>query len=464
MITAITRSTVWTIETPGFQVLSLTQADGFDADARLAGSEAVLLDTREIRFAVEILRRIRSAAATAVHLLPVFLHADLPLHDPYLLALADGTVETQGIPTLFNRARPLRESAERFRDLHQLSPEAQVAVRALRFMLTRNREIAPVVLPKSRFGYVYPIITAHFADRDDARVFRILDLIREQGAAETRFLDRQRLCPHCLSAFLNFREVCPKCHSADLVVSDLVHHFTCGHVAAEEEYRHEDQLVCPKCRKILRHIGLDYDKPSVVFTCRSCRETFQDPEVWGFCFYCEHTSQAAELVIRDIYAFNPSQTSLNVALSGMQISLGDMLRDKLRLVDYASFQAILAFEYEREKRYKRASTLVYVQIDNFPELSMRFGEKREEVALEMAGIIRETLRDSDVLSVLNESAFAVLLPETPLENTEVVIRRLQERLDALFASNLRDVTAQLAVSASTLEEWDRKRQDTARTE
>ena len=29
-------------------------------------------------------------------------------------------------------------------------------------------------------------------------------------------------------------------------------------------------LVCPKCNRQLRHIGVDYEKPSKLFTCFNC--------------------------------------------------------------------------------------------------------------------------------------------------------------------------------------------------
>ena len=36
-------------------------------------------------------------------------------------------------------------------------------------------------------------------------------------------------------------------------------------------------LICPKCHKKLRHIGVDYDRPAVVYTCNDCENSFTSP-------------------------------------------------------------------------------------------------------------------------------------------------------------------------------------------
>ncbi len=59
------------------------------------------------------------------------------------------------------------------------------------------------------------------------------------------------------------REECPNCRSAWLRNSAFIHHYSCAHCGPEEEYRHGSVLICPKCKKQLRHYGKDYGNGDV---------------------------------------------------------------------------------------------------------------------------------------------------------------------------------------------------------
>lgn len=50
---------------------------------------------------------------------------------------------------------------------------------------------------------------------------------------------------------------------------------------------------------------------------------------------------------------------------------------------------------------------------------------------ELASIIMETLRDTDIIAIDLEQNILFLLPETPLKNTQIIIERLQKRVKEL---------------------------------
>lgn len=66
---------------------------------------------------------------------------------------------------------------------------------------------------------------------------------------------------------------------------------------------------------------------------------------------------------------------------------------------------------------------------------MLIGERKNELAMEIARIIKENFRGSDVITALNESTFLILLPETTTENSKIVLGRVKTNIENLLRSN-----------------------------
>lgn len=122
-----------------------------------------------------------------------------------------------------------------------------------------------------------------------------------------RFIEKIHLCPHCNRSHLLFLETCPKCGSSDIKQEDVIHHFRCANVAPESAYEWDGELKCPKCKRKLLHIGVDYDKPSAVFTCNQCGENFMYATMRVHCATCRRDSTPDRLTPLDVeeYEFTP---------------------------------------------------------------------------------------------------------------------------------------------------------------
>lgn len=59
-------------------------------------------------------------------------------------------------------------------------------------------------------------------------------------------------------------------------------------------------LICPKCHRQLRHIGVDYDRPATIYSCKTCGNSFSSPLTKATCCYCEKTSDVQNLIPRDV--------------------------------------------------------------------------------------------------------------------------------------------------------------------
>lgn len=74
-----------------------------------------------------------------------------------------------------------------------------------------------------------------------------------------------------------------------------------------------------------------------------------------------------------------------------------------------------------------------IDIDNFKHLNDRLGHQAGDGALQhLAAIMRGTVRPSDVVARLGGEEFVLLLPETPLDEAEKVMSRVQRELTKRF--------------------------------
>lgn len=127
--------------------------------------------------------------------------------------------------------------------------------------------------------------------------------MEELGYAErTRLVDRVHVCKECGDSHELFVECCPKCNSSDIRQESMIHHFRCANVSPETSYFKDGELVCPKCRRTLRHIGVDYDRPATVYSC-NCGNTFLHSAMKVICTNCLSQVSPEELTPIDVYEY-----------------------------------------------------------------------------------------------------------------------------------------------------------------
>jgi diguanylate cyclase (GGDEF)-like protein len=99
------------------------------------------------------------------------------------------------------------------------------------------------------------------------------------------------------------------------------------------------------------------------------------------------------------------------------------------LFNRRQFLSIAETEWNRYQRYLRPMSLLMIDIDKFKEINDRFGhDVGDHVLVEVAGIIREHKRKSDVASRFGGEEFVVLLPETTGDEACAVAERLRQEV------------------------------------
>ena len=153
------------------------------------------------------------------------------------------------------------------------------------------------------------------ASPDDSDMRKLVDKLLEKNYIEpAKFVERIQLCPDCHGDNLIFSECCKKCKSSDLKEEDLIHHFRCANISPESEYMSDGELICPKCKRLLRHIGLDYDRPSKVQTCNNCGAQQFNSAIKVLCANCGNIYSPSQLQRYDVFEYNFTQYGIQEIL------------------------------------------------------------------------------------------------------------------------------------------------------
>src|SRR5262245_7506224 len=133
------------------------------------------------------------------------------------------------------------------------------------------------------------------------------------------------------------------------------------------------------------------------------------------------------------------------------------------------FLKLAEAEWNRFRRYERPLCLLMIDIDLFKSVNDRFGHGVGDLAImHVAGLCGEGKRTSDVVARIGGEEFAVLLPETDLDQACIVAERIRQRvseapLKAGDLSILMTVSVGVADALPSMKEFDElmKRADDA---
>jgi diguanylate cyclase (GGDEF)-like protein len=116
------------------------------------------------------------------------------------------------------------------------------------------------------------------------------------------------------------------------------------------------------------------------------------------------------------------------------------------LLNHASFTRELELELERAQRYGSGVTLVFFDLDDFKELNDTQGHQAGDRALQqVARLLREELRRSDLAGRMGGDEFAAMLAESDHDTGETFLDRLNVRIGELVESG--ELPAPVGMSA-----------------
>jgi hypothetical protein len=434
-----------TLEHEGVRFLILSRDRTFIPEGK-SEYHAFIIEGGNPAFTHYIIRLIRSHNDPDVYLKPMFLlsgsdHKDVLVHN-----LIDGVVFTRDqIPFLVDRVSELRMKLNQITHPTSISFEAKIINKTLQLLYTRDKESMDAIpYFHSGIGYFYPEMSVQFKAHDESEVLRILKISEEEGHFKTSFNQRVYLCTNCSGGYLNYREVCPKCNSSNSDAEDLVHHFPCAYVGLVSDFENtiDDELNCPKCNKTLRHIGVDYDKPSMLHTCKSCSHKYQDFNVKALCLLCGHDNEVDKLIPKAIYDYKLTKKGETLAVHGYINTNTDFV-DIPGTVSFDVFKTMLKYEIERLKQNDSTSNIAYLHLANSGQIYSRIGQDRQKALLaDLIKALRHNLRSSDFITFYDSHTLLMSMNDIPSKIAKNILKDITSVLERMLKKGLKGVEVQ----------------------
>ena len=118
------------------------------------------------------------------------------------------------------------------------------------------------------------------------------------------------------------------------------------------------------------------------------------------------------------------------------------------LYNHRHFHNALEQEIARCTRYNEVLSLVMLDVDLFKAYNDTFGHPAGDKVLRGVGeCILASIRTVDTAFRYGGEEFAVILPETPLENAQKVAERIRETIETNLSSRMTAVTASLGIAS-----------------
>ena len=430
-----------------FSSLMIEQYENYDA---------IILDARDIDFTRIIIKKFRSHSKIEFYLKPIFLINNRDNDDPYIKELTDGSVVSfEQIPETINDINQIQMRITQLEQSASSSIEIQIFKKVLNFMFTRGvNNLKPHADMNSSIGYSYPIVSVNYDSFEEAKVLEILEWAEKENLIWPDFYDRVYLCSNCKGGNLSYREICPNCNSANMRSEDLVHHFPCGYIGAISDFKNNIDTVlnCPKCTKNLRHIGVDYDKPSIINHCQNCNEVFQDYTVKAKCIQCATDTDVQFLVSKNINVYKLTKKGRTSALSGIASSDYALSDEVVGTLNTKMFATMMHYEQERMKANASLnSNIVVFYFTNIFDLYRAIGRSKEKSLLsEFVAMIRSNITPADFICINNPSVISVCINDETLENSNFMVMKITDMIEELVMNNFDRFQLEIATHVASI--------------
>ncbi len=305
--------------------------------------DAVYLEYHKIYISnVSLIMSNLAVSGRVTWLKPVFLDEQFRKRFSKYKAVVDGfatTINDKDIETAIGTVDINIEKFGISRDYHKPTSKEELFVNFCRYCLSRGQ--TTMSNSTNRYyakGYTL-LLNVIFGENSfiDTR-FSFQQNLRDMGyITKTSPIDRLHVCPNCFSTQMIFLESCPKCKSSILQEEPVVHHFRCANVSPESSYNFDGDMRCPKCKQFLRHIGVDYDIPTTMFTCETCGNIFSNSHLHVECTHCKK-----EFAPEQLATFSVS--NIEFTDSGIKAIVGNDITRNIQKTPFTGYSDFNGFE------------------------------------------------------------------------------------------------------------------------
>lgn len=350
--------------------------------------------------------------------------------------LADGVYTPEHVSRCCQKTKALLEKSTAYTNLDLPKDHDQYTlVKALRYQATRQATIAPMLSRLSPLGYQHSHIAFSNGSSDALATIQKLEEWTKGGYLSSKIVDKVNLCHDCAGSYLNFVEVCPKCQSVDLRTEELIHHFRCAYIGPQRDFEQGGTLCCPKCDKQLKHIGIDYDKPSEIHTCQQCQYTGQETTMRARCVDCGKHNQLDQIATVAINAYQITEKGLQLAGAVGLTSkvMTENEKSDIQRLPFKVYEMIRAHEIN-----KGNTTSNHYDVDlvvNHTVLRTLNDDLKIQLLDEICGVIRSYIRTSDLITINECQNIQVFLLEYEPSIVEEIVSTIEYNVNKMMNDN-----------------------------
>ena len=219
-------------------------------------------------------------------------------------------------------------------------------------------------------------------------------------------------------------EACRACGGADLADEAIIHHYRCGCQQGESGFVHGTALVCPKCRRDLRHIGVDYGKPGLIVRCRDCGAGSAEPEPRFACLDCTAVTGGQQAASVDWFHYDLTDAGVLALRTGRLPHVVRQRRDRTARLSHArcaisSFWPAAALRSAR--KFARPFTLARLNPTNLAALRSQHGAAPlDDMVQQAAAVIAQVLSDSEFVTA-DDGTVLIGFPETAASDASSLV-------------------------------------------
>lgn len=403
--------------------------------------DGLIIKTNELKTVRQILNQVRIKNDPSIYLMPIYLDSKTLYQK--LGSEVDGyTIDNlnalngASVNSIQQRIQGIKNDLLTIPDYNH-----RMIVKALQYAFTREQNLLPYTDRNSPIGYHLPYISTVLSSQEVVKAFNQLKKLVDRNLLTSKLEDKVNLCHTCQGSYLNFYESCSKCASMDLEHENLIHHFRCAYIGPESDFKNEDQMICPKCDKQLKHIGIDYDKPSEVATCRQCTHTSQETKMKASCIDCGSSNSLSQLKTLEIPSYQLTSEGVDYILSA-KFSKGkekDAIKD-LSVVPYSIFNLLVEQEKARAANRKGTSSFageLNINPSIYEDLAKDF---RSQLKSEILNILRTYLRPIDILCANHTGKYSFIMPDCTKAKAYELYLLLLDNLNKLLSDNISNQT------------------------
>jgi hypothetical protein len=441
------------IEFENLLFMMIEKQEGIDY-SQLYYVDALILNTTDISVLNAVFDGTRKHYNPNVYLKPIYLikSSDIPGNFD---KICDELTEEGEYGAIALKTKQINERIEKLFSLQRFpSSEMELLYKTLQFIFTRDRALEPFPNRYSRINYSYPFISRQLADIEQRKALDVLRMGYQRGYIAGNVHDKIHLCSSCASAHYNIRETCRECGSIDLKTEDLIHHFPCAYVGPTSDFTREgtDQLQCPKCDKVLRHIGNDYDKPAHVYNCNACNADFQEATFTTHCMDCQEVQEIHHLKEYDINSWKVTSKGVQLMLHGLPKTVEKKSTQTIIVTGIYSYDIFRHLVRQEQARIQRNGSQSYLgRVDVLcADVNRMSEEGATTLQKELSKVLKSYINEHDMVSSRSAIEYFFMITDTTKEHAESLVGVIEYNFEALIKSNIEVKAIKIEVKVELL--------------